>query len=50
MTGLMAAMHAVEIADGDDCAAQGIVARAVAHDEEVFRRHRAAMVKKLLLR
>ena len=46
--GAMAAMHAVEIADGDDCAAQATVAPAVAHDEEVFCRHWAAMVKKFL--
>ncbi len=44
----VAAMHAVEIADGNDRAAQAIIARAVAHDEEAFCRHRPAMVKKLL--
>ena len=29
-------MHAVEIADGDDGATQGVIGRVVAHDEEVF--------------
>jgi hypothetical protein len=42
----MAAMHPVEIADGDNRATQGVIGRAVAHDEEAFRRHRASMVKK----
>ena len=45
--GAMAAMHAVEIADGDHGATQGVIGRAVAHDEEIFRRHRASMVKKV---
>ncbi len=40
--GAMAAMHAIEIADGDDGATQGVIGRAVAHDGEVFRRHRAS--------
>ena len=38
--GLVAAMHAVEIADGDDRAAQRGIARAVAHDAKVLWRHR----------
>ena len=46
--GAVAAMHAVEIADGNDGATQGVSGRAVAHDEEIFRRHRASMVKKSL--
>ena len=41
---LMAAMHPVEIADGDDRAAQGVIGRAIAHDEEAFCRHRASMM------
>ncbi len=45
--GAVAAMHAVEIADGDHGATQGVIGRAVAHDEEIFRRHRASMVKKV---
>jgi hypothetical protein len=38
-------MHAVEIADGNNGATQGVTGRAIAHDEEIFRRHRASMVK-----
>jgi len=45
--GAVAAMHAVEIADGDNGATQGVSGRAIAHDEEIFRRHRASMVKKV---
>ena len=45
--GAVAAMHAVEIADGDYRATQGVTGRAVAHDEEIFRRHRPSMVKKV---
>ncbi|HWS08574.1 MAG TPA: hypothetical protein VN362_12120, partial [Xanthobacteraceae bacterium] len=36
-----------EIADGDNGATQGVSGRAIAHDEEIFRRHRASMVKKV---
>jgi hypothetical protein len=32
-------MHAVEIADGDDRAAQRVIAGTVAHDAKVFRQH-----------
>ena len=45
--GLMAAMNAVEIADGDDRAKEGTdrlmgrgSGRSIAHDAEIFRRHR----------
>ena len=33
-----------EIADRDDSAAERVIGRFVAHDEEAFRRHRASMV------
>ena len=36
---LVAAMDAVEIAHGDDGAAQRAVGRVIAHDEKAFRRH-----------
>ncbi len=42
---LVAAMHAIEIADGDDRPAQAVTGRVVAHDDEAVGRHPAAMVK-----
>src|SRR3984893_10509999 len=45
--GAVAAMHAIEIADGDYGATQGVIGRTVAHDEEIVRRHRNSMVKKV---
>ena len=43
---LVAAMDPVEIAHGDDGAAQRASGRIVAHDEKAFRRHRVQLVKK----
>jgi hypothetical protein len=44
--GPMAAMNAVEIADGDYRTAQAVGRLTVAHDEKAFRRHVPSMVKK----
>ena len=43
----MAAVHPVEIADGEDGATQRVSGRSIAHDEEAFRRHRAQWLRKL---
>ena len=44
--GPVAAVDAIEIAHGEDGAAERAIGRCIAHDEEAFRRHRPAMVKK----
>jgi hypothetical protein len=44
--GAMAAVHAIEIAHGDHGAAQRCGVVAIAHDEEIFRRHGPGMVNK----
>src|ERR1700691_5451775 len=41
---LVAAMHAIEIAHGEDGAAQRAIGRGIAHDEEAFRRHLTSRV------
>ena len=46
--GAVAAVHAVEIADGDDRAAQGVIGRDIAHDPETLGRHRVPKVKRNL--
>ena len=46
--GAVAAVHAVEIADGDDRAAQGVIGRDIAHDQETLGRHRVPKVKRNL--
>ena len=42
--GLVAAMNAIEIAHGEDSAAQRAIGRGIAHDEEAFRRHLTSRV------
>ncbi len=46
--GAVAAVHAVEIADGDDRAPQGVIGRDIAHDPETLGSHRAPKVKRNL--
>ena len=43
---LVAAVNAIKIAHGENGTAERANGRCIAHDEEAFRRHRPAMVKK----